>query len=303
MKGMFLDKSLQDQFERDGYVIIDLLHPDQVAQLKQTYFDLEKVRGGMRKEYDVQFDEQKEITYDFTFIDSNIEYKQIVFDKITEVFLPLVNAYLNDYQPIIANFIHKSKDKGEVPLHQNWAFVDEWKYTSVSVWCPLVDSNEANGTLQVVPGSHKRFAPIRGPLIPWELEGLKDDIINDFMVPMNIKAGQAVILDDSIVHYSAPNRTDGLRLAIQLIMIPPGVPSIHYYMDNTTEKPSIKVFEVDKDFYMAFHPWLKPKDQKLVKTLPYKREVYTRARFEKELRSKAIDQRKNIIKRLEALFN
>lgn len=299
---MFHSEALQQQFERDGYVIIDLLNQEQVTQLKQTYFDLEQVRGGMRKEYDVQFDEQKEITYDFTFIDSNIEYKRIVFDKITEVFLPLVNNFLNDYQPIIANFIHKSSEKGEVPLHQNWAFVDEWKYTSVSVWCPLVDSNEANGTLQVVPGSHKRFAPVRGPLIPWELEGLKEDIINDFMVPMNIKAGQAVILDDSIVHYSAPNRTDGLRLAIQLIMIPPGVPSIHYYMDSEGDKPAVKVFEVDKDFYMAFHPWLKPKEQKLVKTLPYKKESYDRGRFEKELRGKAIDQKKTILEKLEALF-
>jgi Phytanoyl-CoA dioxygenase (PhyH) len=302
MKGMFHSEALQQQFERDGYVIIDLLNQEQVTQLKQTYFDLEQVRGGMRKEYDVQFDEQKEITYDFTFIDSNIEYKRIVFDKITEVFLPLVNNFLNDYQPIIANFIHKSSEKGEVPLHQNWAFVDEWKYTSVSVWCPLVDSNEANGTLQVVPGSHKRFAPVRGPLIPWELEGLKEDIINDFMVPMNIKAGQAVILDDSIVHYSAPNRTDGLRLAIQLIMIPPGVPSIHYYMDSEGDKPAVKVFEVDKDFYMAFHPWLKPKEQKLVKTLPYKKESYDRGRFEKELTGKAIDQKKTILEKLEALF-
>lgn len=302
MKGMFLDEKLQSKFERDGYVIIDLLNHEQVAALKQTYFDLEDIRGGMRKEYDVQFEEQKEITYDFTFIDSNIEYKKVVFDKITEVFLPLVNNYLNDYQPIIANFIHKSADKGEVPLHQNWAFVDEWKYTSVSVWCPLVDSNEANGTLQVVPGSHKRFAPVRGPLIPWELEGLKEDIINDFMVPMNIRAGQAVILDDSIVHYSAPNRTDGLRLAIQLIMIPPGVPSVHYYMDNEGSKPAVKVFEVDRDFYMAFHPWLKPKDQKLIKTLPYKREIYSRARFEKELKGKAIDQKKNILDKLETLF-
>jgi hypothetical protein len=302
MKSMFLNAHQQEQFDRDGYITIDLLNAEQVAQLRKTYFELEKVRGGMRKEYDVQFEEQKEITYDFTFIDSNIEYKKVVFDRITEVFLPLVNQYLKDFQPIIANFIHKSTDKGEVPLHQNWAFVDEWKYTSVSIWCPLVDSNEANGTLQVVPGSHKRFAPVRGPLIPWELEGLKEDIIKDFMVPMNIKAGQAVILDDSIVHYSAPNRTDGLRLAIQLIMIPPGVSSIHYYMENEGQQPVVKVFEVDKDFYMAFHPWLKPKDQTLIKTLPYKRESYNRARFEKELKGKAIDQKKNLLDKLEALF-
>lgn len=303
MKGMFHDNNLQEQFERDGYVVIDLLNHQQVEFLKQKYFDLEPIRGGMRKEYDVKFEEQKEITYDFTFIDSNIEYKKVVFDEISTVFMPLINQFLINYKPIIANYIHKSSQKGEVPLHQNWAFVDEWKYTSVSIWCPLVDSNVENGTLQVVPGSHKRFTPVRGPLIPWELEKMKDEIITDFMVPMNIKAGQAVILDDSIIHYSAPNKTTGLRLAIQLIMIPPGSDSIHYYMDNDDDKPAIKVYQVDRDFFMAFHPWLKPKNQILLKTIPYKKEPIDRKKFEKLLRGKAIDQKKGLLEKIEMLFH
>lgn len=299
---MFRTKSLQDQFKKDGYVIVDLLNQTQIENLKKTYFDLESIKGGLRKEYDIKFDDDKEITYDFTFIDSNIEYKRKVFDEISKVFEPLVGNYLNNFTPIIANFIHKSSHKGEVPMHQNWAFVDEYKYTSVSIWCPLVDSNEKNGTLQVVPGSHKRFAPTRGPLIPWELEHLKKDIIADFMVPMIIKAGQAVILDDSIVHYSALNQTNELRLAIQLIMIPSSTKSIHYHMVNNTKPPKINVYEVDRDFYMAFHPWLKPKNQKLVKTIPYKKEVIDRKKFEKKINGKAIDEKSDFFYTIKSIF-
>ena len=132
---------------------------------------------------------------------------------------------------------------------------------------------------------------------------MKDEIIEDFMVPMNIKAGQAVILDDSIIHYSAPNKTNGLRLAIQLIMIPPDSQSIHYYMDNDSDKPCIKVYQVDRDFFMAFHPWLKPKNQKLLKTIPFKKEPIDRKKFEKLLRGKAIDQKKGILEKIEMLFH
>ena len=303
MKGMFLSEEMQKKFDKDGYVIINLLDTGQVEALKKDYFDLESCKGGLREEYDVKFDEEKEITYDFTFIDSNIEYKKMVFDKIAPVFEPLVAEYLKDYKPIIANFIHKSSHKGEVPMHQNWAFVDECKYTSVSIWCPLVDSNEKNGTLQVVPGSHKRFAPVRGPLIPWELEHLKNEIITDHMVPMNIRAGQAVILDDSIVHYSAPNETDGLRLAIQLIMIPGSTSSIHYHMVSDSDPPEINVYEVDRDFYMGFHPWLKPKDQKLLKTIPYKKQEIDFNKFEKMLKGKAIDQKGNLVDSFLSLFS
>lgn len=295
MKGMFHDPKLQEQFDKDGYVIIDLLSSLQVEDLKKQYFELESSRGGMRKEYDVQFEEQKEITYEFTFIDSSTNYKQLVFDKVTSVFTPLINEYLIDYHPIIANYIHKSSHKGEVPMHQNWAFVDETKKTSISVWCPLVDSNEKNGTLQVVPGSHKRFAPVRGPMIPWELEHLKEEIIQNDMFPFNIKAGQAAIIDDSIIHYSAPNETEGLRLAIQLIMTPPNTPSIHYHMTKENDQEVIKIYEVDREFYMAFHPWLNPKDQKLIKTIPYKKVNIDYSTFKKMMKKKAIHNRNKLL--------
>jgi ectoine hydroxylase-related dioxygenase (phytanoyl-CoA dioxygenase family) len=165
---------------------------------------------------------------DFIFIDINIEFKQKVFDTIVEVFMPLSDKYLNEYKPIIANYIRKRNDGGEVPLHQNWAFIDETKATSVSIWCPLVDMDTENGTLQFVPGSHKRYGKVRGPMIPWEMEGIKDKIINNDLVHYKMKAGEAIILDDSILHYSAINKTNNLRLAIQLILIPNEFPSIHY---------------------------------------------------------------------------
>lgn len=63
-----------------------------------------------------------------------------------------------------------------------------------------------------------------------EQENIKHDIITKHMVPMNVKAGEAVILDDSVVHYSNINQTDGLRLAIQLILIPEEEKSIHYHV-------------------------------------------------------------------------
>lgn len=305
MKGMFYDQELQKQFDQDGYVIIDLLQTEQVEHLIKQYFDLESTRGGNRKEYDIQFDEDKdrEITYEFTFIDSNVDYKKTVFQKVVEEFQPLIDKVLVNYKPIIANYIHKTSQKGEVPMHQNWAFVDEWKYTSISVWCPLVDSYKENGALQVIPGSHKRFAPVRGPLIPWELEHLKNELVENHMIPMEIKAGQAVILDDSIIHYSAPNMTDGLRLAIQLIMTPPGVPSIHFHKTEDNGKEVVKMYEVDHEFYMQFHPWLKPKEQKLIKTLPYKKVDIDYPKFLKMMKKKAIHEKNFLELALDKIYS
>jgi len=179
---------------------------------------------------------------------------------------------------------------GEVPLHQNWAFVDEHKCSSVSIWCPLVDSNEENGTLQLVPGSHKRFGEIRGPMIPWELENIKNEIINDFLVPMNTKAGNAVLLDDSIIHYSAINKTNALRLTIQLILIPEEMPSIHYHMNPAISNEDVNVLEVDHEFYMKFNPWKQPEGVKKIDSMKYHHHSLNLEEFRNKLYAERIDE-------------
>jgi len=248
----------------------------------------------------------EEITYDFTFIDKNIDYKREVFDVISQRFQENADKFLDAYKPIIANYIRKKTDGGEVPLHQNWAFADEEKCTTVSIWCPLVDSNEENGTLQLAPGTHKRFGKHRGPMVPWELNNIQKEIINTQLKPANIKAGQAVVLDDSIIHYSNVNHTDGLRLAIQLIMIPSDFPSLHYHMNAEKSQEIIEVLEVDKDFYMEFNPWKQPENVKRVATLPFKQRLIDMEEYLKRLEQPKFDdpkQHQGFFAKLKSIFN
>lgn len=239
---------------------------------------------------EADFKSNAEITYDFTFIDRNPAYKRLVFDTLADALDAPQSRLLDDYRPIIANFIRKKPGGGEVPLHQNWAFVDERRCTSVSIWCPLVDSNADNGTLQFVDGSHKRFAEVRGPMVPWELNAIQRQIIAEQLTPaQNIQAGQAVVLDDSIVHYSNINRTDGLRLAIQLILVPREEPTIHFHMNPQHSPDRVEKLEVDVDFFMAFHPWKKPENFKLLDTLPFQPRQLDIEEFQARLRAPGFD--------------
>lgn len=291
MRSIFNDAALQAEFDQNGYVIVPFLDNAEVEYLKKAYFDTLPQRGGIAKGEGSGINISTPITYDFTFIDRSSAYKSLVFDLITKCFAPLAGKYLDKYSPIIANFIRKDHDGGEVPLHQNWAFVDEQKYTSVSIWCPLIDSNEANGTLQIVKQSHKRFGKIRGPMVPWELNNIKNDIINDFLTPMNVKAGQAVILDDSIVHYSAINKTQDLRLAIQLILIPAETHSIHHHFNTSIpNNPTIDVLKVDKDFYMSFTPWKNPENVPKIARIPFKPHLVGIDEFKTRLKGRRFDE-------------
>ncbi len=283
------DPGLEKEFQKHGYVEIPFISAGEVKNLTQKFFDLLPSSGGNITSAENGMN-GNEITYDFTFIDKNIEYKRAVFNVITAYFKPHVEKWIADYKPIIANYIRKKTAGGEVPLHQNWAFADEKKCSTISIWCPLVDSFEANGTLQVVPASHKKFGAVRGPMIPWELEGIKQDIIEKYLVPCNVKAGNAIVLDDSLVHYSAVNKTNDLRLAIQLILIPQEISSIHYHTDPSIDKNKVHVLDVDTEFYMQFNPWKKPEGVRAINSFHHESRPISIAEFEQTLKGKRFDE-------------
>jgi hypothetical protein len=283
MRNIFIDSNIESKFRKDGYVKVPFINADEVEILKNLFFKTLPQSGGQITSGETGVEQANFITYDFTFIDKNPEYKRLIFKIISEYFKPHMDKLIDNYRPIIANYIRKKSDTGEVPLHQNWAFADEKLCSTVSIWCPLVDSTIENGTLQVVPGSHKRFGEHRGPMIPWELEGIKNDIIKNHLVPLETKAGECVILDDSIVHYSAINNTNDLRLAIQLICVPNGFPSIHYYMDYQNNPNEIQMIEVNDDFYMEFNPWKKVQSPQILKNVPFVSKQITEQEFTKKL--------------------
>lgn len=279
MRNVFRDPALEEQFRRDGYVVIDFLDAERVTFLREQFFELLPISGGNITADETGRKMDSEITYDFTFIDRNPDYKRKVFDLITARLGTAMEPVLDGYKPIIANYIRKKTEKGEVPLHQNWAFADESKCSTVSIWCPLVDATIQNGTLQVVPGSHKRFGQVRGPMVPWELENIKDEIIEKYLVPIEIPAGKAIVLDDSIVHYSAINKTEELRLAIQLICIPDELPSLHHHMNHAVSSAHVEILEVDKEFYMEFNPWKFPSGTTCVDRFEYSPRYIDEAAF------------------------
>jgi hypothetical protein len=289
MRAVMNDEKLEQEFQKNGFVIIPFLEKGEVYFLKNKFLELQPKSGGNITASDTGFD-MPEITYDFTFIDKNIDFKREVFEIISTRFAPHLNKWLKNYKPVIANYIRKKTEQGEVPLHQNWSFADEKKCCTVSVWCPLVDATISNGTLQVVPGSHKRFGEVRGPMVPWELENIKQEIIEKHLVPIEIPAGYAVVLDDSIVHYSAINKTNDLRLAIQLICIPEELPSWHYHKPNGSEK--VDILEVDKDFYMEFNPWKFPKNVKKVGEVNFTASAIDEAAFIARLNAPRYDEKK-----------
>jgi len=249
MRNIFFDENLQREFDKKGYVIIDLLDQDQIGSLIDLYDSLEGAKGTANTNKN---------TYELSFFDKNIEAKKHKFKTVYEFMKPHLDRVLDNYGPIMVNLFNKEYGTGEVPIHQNWTFVDEHEYTSVSVWCPLQPVSRQNGTLEVVAGTHKVIANYRGPSIPWVFDELNELMKEKYMKPLELTPGQVAILDDGIIHYSGDNHTHQNRKAIQFIMKPSEVPTIHCFREDK-ESDMVQIMDVDDEYFLDFDMWSKPK--------------------------------------------
>jgi ectoine hydroxylase-related dioxygenase (phytanoyl-CoA dioxygenase family) len=252
MRRIFTDPKVQKQFDKKGYVTIELFSPEEIAKFIELYEEIEGVKGTANTNKN---------TYELSFFEKDVAAKKRKFNVVYTFMKPLLDRYLDRYTPIMINLFNKEHGTGEVPIHQNWTFVDEKKYSSVSVWIPLQNVTRKNGTLEVVPGSHKVISAFRGPSIPWVFDNLNDLMKEKYMLPFELKPGEVGIIDDSMIHYSSINQTTGHRKAVQLILKPEEAPTIHCYKEDM-ESDTIKVMEVDDDYFFDFDMWSKPKPGK-----------------------------------------
>jgi hypothetical protein len=276
MKNMFADETLQKEFDEKGYVTVPLLTNEKVEELTNFYATKNRRHEG----YDGTYAE-------FSVLNAEKDIRKSIFNEICSVILPAIQPFMGQVKPVLANFVCKDPSKGCVPVHQNWAVVDETKYSSVSIWCPLVDVDEYNGALAFVDGSHKKFRGPRGGYADRNFMNIEDDIISNYLTYVPVKAGTAIVLDDSIVHYSPPNQTGALRLAVQLIVIPVEAHMCYFSVKPTNNGECIAdVYEVDEEYYLTMDNWLGdlfPYNK--VYSLKFENKLYTMSEFVERMKS------------------
>ena len=238
-----VDDSLEDEFVTRGWVVVPLLEPSEVAHLRDFYRS-RTVDGSQNS------DGAYNPTYaEFSVIHSTPEFRAEAYREIVAV---RAQEWLRSFRPLVANFVNKLPGQGVVPMHQNWSVVDETRFRSVSVWVALVDCTVENGTLELLAGSHRDFRDPRGM---WAYEAFADveTGVHELLDRVEVAAGQAIILDDAVVHFSPPNESSRDRLAIQLIMVPDAAtPYFFQRVGEDEQQMVVDVWEVEERFFWNF---------------------------------------------------
>lgn len=219
----------------NGYIVLPILNVEELSVFKQLY----------KKWHPTAPDK-----FYKSYFSDNMDYKIEVEEKILEYFEPRLKNIMHSFEAFGAMFVVKPNgEKGQIPPHQDWSFVDEEKHWSLNAWCPLQDTTERNGTIRVLKGSHLFKKTIRGANTPeWYSENY--DEIEKNLIDVEIKAGEAIFFFHGILHCSHLNVKEEERVCLGLSVIQKDIP-IYFHLLKEEEQLADK-YAVDTSFYMEY---------------------------------------------------
>lgn len=255
---IFRDSKLQERFDTEGYVIIPFLEKEDVDKLTALFYEMHT--------------ELRENQFGASSGLSDIELKFKIRDSLFPIFLPYFERVFENYTYFGSSFLYKTPgNNSDLAPHQDWTIVDETKSVAINIWTPLCDTNEKNGTLYVVPKSQTtKVFSLRAPTIPFYFQQYSDTVIK-CSVPTNARAGDAVILNQSLIHYSSPNLSEKIRIAITSGVKTKGAPMLFHFKN---EKKEIERYLMPEDFLLAFKDFHKdiyrrPANGQFLSTIDY----------------------------------
>ncbi|MDG1332107.1 MAG: phytanoyl-CoA dioxygenase family protein [Crocinitomicaceae bacterium] len=238
-EAIFKDETIQNQFEKDGFVKISLLDQSEIDEL-----------ASMREHY---FPEMGSVFFSSSYLD-DFDLKTEISDRIKATVQSKIAKYFTNYRLIGAAYLIKGiGPHSEMPMHQDWTIVDESEFYAVNVWIPLTTTNEENGTLELMKGSHRWNSALRAPTLPMSFDGHQHRILPKLTV-VEAKLGEVIVLNQATIHYSKPNNTDEIRPAITAALISEKAQLKFHYWDKARNQ--IEEFSQKDDFLLRFENFM-----------------------------------------------
>jgi ectoine hydroxylase-related dioxygenase (phytanoyl-CoA dioxygenase family) len=232
------DRKFEKQLNKEGYAIIDFLSDNEVGLFKAEYF-----------KYFGQIDRSPgRFT---TLQDAGTMLKRQMHNFIVKHIEEAMNRYFKDYTiPVSQFYIKKAFTSGDIDLHADSSLLlNHQLEPHYAIWVPLIDVDESNGTLTVIPHSHK----INRAFFAASLGGYhKDhlDWLRKFEVPIKLKAGQAIIFDNNLLHNSTANKSAFDRLCITFRVTHFASQYYSFFCKNLVTSDSVEISEEPNDYYM-----------------------------------------------------
>ncbi len=194
-----------------------------------------------------------------------------------------VNVFFENKYDIITgmHLFKKHGKKGILNPHQDSSLTDEVKYHSYFLWYPINGAGHDDGTIEIIPYSHKLQIPQRSLNIHWTLSEYENKLW-ELMQKISVKQGQAVVINSKTIHGSGINKKKTVRVASNIFLKPKEAPFLHYFA-NLPNDEQIEIFEVDEQFYSNKNILEKPIGYKLYRIEKNQNQIFKNFREVKEI--------------------
>lgn len=238
-----------EQFRRDGYLVVRSMYsPEEVRQISEW---TDEVAGfpEVPGKYMMYFEKsQQDGSRMICRIENFVPYHAGFSGLITSTRMQrAVSELFGEAAVLFKDKINYKLPGGDgFKEHQDvQAGWDQYARLHITAMVAIDETNEANGSLEVIPGMHKKgllgkqWSPLN-----------ENDTAHSRYRAVHCKPGDAVFFDSFAPHRSAPNRTDKSRrvLYITYNRASEGDSRKRYYADKRASYPPDIEREPDKDY-------------------------------------------------------
>ena len=254
------DRAMRDEIHLEGFTIKQILAPKEIDSLFRLYHDLhqlESAQGGMF----------------YSVYSKDLEYRANVHREIGKIVEPCISKLLKDYKVVLNSFVVKTPGpKSAFYLHQDTTALDEFKYSGLSIWIALQDTGPENGGMNLIPRSHWLSSPYRGVTMPFPFKKI-ESTVREYLQPIRLKAGQALIFDQRLIHDSSVNSSKEDRVAVVSGIFPKSAEFITCYKDQSNVDNPIELHRHGQDYLLKYPKFYydchdRPTHSEVIDTIP-----------------------------------
>lgn len=220
----FRDAETQAEFDRNGFVVRRILSDDEVAEARVR---LDAAAAGRSFERN-----DCEDSYYNSMFEREPVFQARLRDSMAKIFHPRLDAMLSDTRYFETSLLFKPQNSRALNVHQHVPLTEKPFATSVFCWCPLEDCDEASGTLLLVPRSQHLLRFIRTLQTDEYFLDYRDEVTRRHAIPVPVKAGEAILFENSLLHGSVANNEQRARRAVLTIVMHEGAQHVLYQHDE-----------------------------------------------------------------------
>lgn len=231
----FHDAEIEQRFARDGYVVVPMLTPEEVAVARAWAAEIMPP--------DVQINDPQGALYSTIFDEGGSINLPPTLDAIVTQRL----TSLLDGQRVVGGcLIAKLAGSDRLDIHQHQPLTPDIYAPVVLCWIPLSNVDEGTGAIRVIPGSHRVLRHVQSFSNPPYFTAFREALETRHAITLPMQAGQALLFENSLLHGSSDTRATQHH---QVRLLATAIPEHQPFCILTGDAPDISAWKAEgKEF-------------------------------------------------------